>query len=55
MGVILTGHSNAEIAGRRVAALTRVLALAEPALDADDYGGPPDVPVPREDGGHGKG
>lgn len=50
-----TGHADGEVARGAAAALAGVLALAQPALDAEDDRGPADVPVAREDGGHGQG
>lgn len=51
---MLTGHANGEVPGSAGAALTGLLTLAEPVLDADDDRGPADIPVPRKYGGHGE-
>lgn len=49
----LTGHADSEVPRSR-AALAGLLALAQPALDAEDDRRPADIPVAREDGGHGQ-
>lgn len=52
-GELLTAHADGEVTRRR-AVLGGLLALAQPALHAEDHRGPADVPVAGEDGGHGQ-